>query len=355
MLPSHGNDVTLYIIVFDDTTFTPVVTDTSISWAPLTKAFKELYFISCFKTLFDTDYTSLTEVEGSDPEINNYADLALCLHKLCADESTLSVDLLEVKVTVPESTTAEDESTVKVLSYSRADETAHCTTLTGSDAEDRANYLWGYVNLIGGAHTWFIVHNGTYMIPIILGKWFEATNESGEFIGNKLAKIRLSGSKVKPTGLPSTLNADVNLNLDEKWYTNLDDKYVAYLMSISDSTENNAQVIRERTVENFPVNAYLISKWIDYTASQTLANYATASTTLTKPVLVNEETYSYIQRLVRSTINTFATTSRIANVSVNFPPFSEAKKGQTFKGTAVWSATYIDDLEGVEISGSITF
>ena len=350
-----NSDVTLYIIVFDDTTFTPVVTDTSISWAPLTKAFKELYFISCFKTLFDTDYTSLTEVEGSDPEINNYADLALCLHKLCADESTLSVDLLEVKVTVPESTTAEDESTVKVLSYSRADETAHCTTLTGSDAEDRANYLWGYVNLIGGAHTWFIVHNGTYMIPIILGKWFEATNESGEFIGNKLAKIRLSGSKVKPTGLPSTLNADVNLNLDEKWYTNLDDKYVAYLMSISDSTENNAQVIRERTVENFPVNAYLISKWIDYTASQTLANYATASTTLTKPVLVNEETYSYIQRLVRSTINTFATTSRIANVSVNFPPFSEAKKGQTFKGTAVWSATYIDDLEGVQVSGSISF
>ena len=35
--------------------------------------------------------------------------------------------------------------------------------------------------------------------------------------------------------------------------------------------------------------------------------------------------------------------------------YAEAKKGQWFKGTAVWSAVYIDDLEGVEISGSISF
>lgn len=345
-----NSEVTLYLIVFDDKDFAPTTTAGAITWSPLTKAFKELYFISCFKTLFDTDYTGKTS-----GELNNYADLALCLSYLCSTESTLSVDLLEVAVTLPTSDTATDTNAVKVLSHSRGEETTHCVTLASTIASDRAEYLWGYVNLMGGSHTWFIVHNGSYMYPIVLGKWFEAKNESGEFIGNKLAKIRLSGSKVKPTGLPSPLNSDVNLNMSEKWYTNLDAKHVGYFISISDNTENNAELIRDRSVENFPVTAYLMSKWIDYTASQALANFAAASTTLTDPVLANEDTYNYIQQLVRATINTFATTGRITNVALNFPPYAEAKQGQTFKGTAVWSAVYVDDLEGVEISGSITF
>lgn len=345
--------VTLYLIVFDDTGFAPTLTAGAITWAPLTKAFKDLYFISVFKTMFDTDYTSLTD--GETPAINNYADLALCLSYQCANESTLSVCLTEVKVTVPASAEATDENTIKCLSLSRGDETSHCTTLVGSTQEDRAEYFWGYINLMGGSHTWLIVHNGNYMFPIVLGKWFEKTNDSGEFVGNKLAKIRLSGSKVKPTGLPSPLNSDVNMNLDSAWYENLDAKFIGYFISISDSSVNNAELLRDRTVENFPVNAYLMSKWIDYNASQALAEYATANDTLTNPVLVNEKTYSYLQQLVQSTINTFATTGRITNVSLSFPPFAEAKSGQTFTGTAVWTATYIDDLEGVEISGSVTF
>lgn len=353
-----NSSVTLYIIVFDDTGYAPTVGASSITWAPLTKAFNDLYFISAFKTMFDTDYTSISveTVEETETEVlNNYADLALCLSYLCATESTLSLCLTEVKVTVPANTTSADGNFIKVLSHTRAEETTHCTTLEGSTASDRAEYLWGYINLMGGSHTWFIVHNGTYMFPIVLGKWFEEPNSSGEYVGNKLAKIRLTGSKVKPTGLPSPLNSDVNLNLASKWYENLDAKYVGYFISISDNSENNAELLRERTVENFPVTAYLMSKWIDYEASQALANYASDAGTLTDPVLVNEDTYSYIQRLVRSTINTFAVTNRITNVTLKFPPFAEAKQGQTFKGTAVWSATYVDDLEGVEISGSISF
>jgi hypothetical protein len=208
---------------------------------------------------------------------------------------------------------------------------------------------------MGGSHTWLIVHNGTYMYPIVLGKWFERTNNSGEFVGNKLQKIRLSGSKVKPTGNPSPLNTDVNLNLAEKWYVNLDAKNVGYFISISDNSENNAELIRDRTVENFPVTAYLMSKWIDYEASMALANYATANETLTDPVLANPATYNYIQRLVQGTINSMASTGRLTNITLKFPPYSLAKKGNSFEGVAVWSAIYVDDFEGVEVSGSIAF
>ena len=339
-----NGSVTLYLIVFDDTDFEPVVTATEITWSPLSKAFDDLYFISCFKTLFSTSYDSTDA---------NYHDLALCLSYKCSLESTLSMCLLELKLVVPEGD--EDTNDVKILSLTRGDETTYCTTLVGTDTATRRQYFWGYVNLMGGSHTWLIVHNGTYMYPIVLGKWFEQPNASGQFIGNKLQKIRLSGSKVKPTGLPSPLNTDVNLNLDEKWYTNLDAKNVGYFISISDNSENNAELLRDRTVENFPVTAYLMSKWIDYEASMALANYATAQETLTNPVLANPETYKYIQRLVQGVINTMASTGRLTNITLSFPPYAQAKKGNSFEGVAVWSAVYVDDFEGVDVSGSIAF
>ena len=193
------------------------------------------------------------------------------------------------------------------------------------------------------------------MIPIILGKWFEGTNPTGEFVGNKLAKIRLSGNKVKPTGLPSPLNSDVNLNLAEAIYTILDTKFVGYFISISDGSDNNAEFIRERSGSNFPITAYMISKFIDYKSAQDMAKYATAVNTLTKPVLANKKTYEHIQEILVGNIQNFASLGRLDNLVVKFPPYAEAKQGRWFKGTAVWSAVYIDDLEGVEISGSISF
>ena len=322
------------------------------------KAFKDLYFISFFKTMFSEHYDGATvthdPAEATDYDDSNYFDMALCLAQLCEAESTLSFHLCEAHVVVPESG-AEDTNACKVMSQSRGDETTHCTTLTGSTVATRAQYFWGFLNLIAPKHTEFHIHNGSFMLPIILGKWFEQTNTSGEFVGNKLAKIRLSGTKVKPTGLPSPLDSDVNLNLASDLYENLDAKYVGYFISISSSSRNNVEFIRDRSIENFPITAYAISKWIDYTASQSLANYATATGTLTDPVLANEATYTYIQRLVQGVINTFASTGRIVDIVLSFPPYSEAKKGQSFEGTAVWSARYIDDLESVELSGSITF
>lgn len=346
--------VTLYVIVFDDTGFTPTLNAGAITWAPLSKAFNELYFISVFKTMFSEHYDGTSsDDESTGYDDSNYFDMALALAYLCETEMTLSFGLIEVHLDIPTSDT--DSNACKVLTQTRGDETSHCTTLVGTTKQDRAQYFWGYWNLIGASRSEVHIHNGSFMIPIILGKWFEKQNASGEFVGNKLAKIRLTGNKVKPTGLPSPLNSDVNLNLEKKFYTNLDDKFVGYFISISDNSQSNAEFIRDRSGNNFPITAYLIAKWIDYNASQELANYVTNRDTLTDPVLANEATYTYIQQLVAQKINAFAPTGRIVDVVINFPPFAQAKKGQSFEGVAVWSATYIDDLEGVSISGSISF
>lgn len=337
--------VTLYIIIFDDTGFTPTVTASALTWQPLTKAFNELYFISFFKTLFSEHY------DGSKDD-SNYFDMALCLSYLCEMESTLSFDLIELKVTVPDGS---DTNNCKIMSLTEAEELAHCTTLVGSTVADRAQYFWGYWTLIGNKHSEVHLHNGAFMIPIILGAWFEKTNVTGEYVGNKLAKLRLTNSNVKPTGLPSPLNGAVNLNLAEEITDILDAKVVGYFISIADNSDNNAEFIRDRSGSNFPITAYMISKFIDYKSAQDMAKYATAVTTLTKPVLTNKKTYEHIQEILVGNIQNFAGLGRLDNLVVKFPPYAEAKSGQWFKGTAVWSAVYIDDLEGVEISGSISF
>ena len=348
--------VTLYIIVFDDTGFSPTVTASALTWQPLTKAFNELYFISFFKTLFSEHYNG-SKVESepaatTDYDDSNYFDMALCLSYLCEMESTLSFDLIELKVAVPDGS---DTNICKIMSQTEADELAHCTTLVGSTLAERAQYFWGYWNLIGNKHSEVHLHNGAFMIPIILGAWFEKTNVTGEYVGNKFDKLRLTDSKVKPTGLPSPLNGAVNLNLSTSITDILDAKIVGYFISIADNSDNNAMFIRGRSGSNFPITAYMISKFIDYKTSQDMAKYATAVTTLTKPVLVNKKTYEHIQEILVGNIQNFAGLGRLDNLVVEFPPYAEAKKGQWFKGTAVWSAVYIDDLEGVEISGSISF
>lgn len=349
--------VKLYVIVFDDTGFAPTLTAGAITWTPLTKAFNELYFISLFKTMFSEHYdgskVESDPAQATDYDDSNYFDMALCLSYLCEIEATLSWCLSEVKIDVYDGVT--DTNACKVQSLTRGDETTHCTTLVGSTVADRAEYFWGYVNLIGGSHTNIIIHNGSYMLPIIFGRWFEARNASGQFIGNKLAKIRLTGNKVKPTGNPSPLNSDVNLNLPSSIYEILDDKNVGYFISIADDSQSNAELIRDRSVSNMPATAYAMSKWIDYTTSQDMAKYATAIATLTNPVLVNQETYAQLQSFLINNVAKFASIGRLTDIVVKFPPFAEAKKGNWFEGTAVWSAVYVDDLEGVNVSGSISF
>lgn len=347
--------VILYILVFDDTDFEVSVTAGAVTWEPLTKVFNDLYYISYFKVMFSEHYDgSVSTAETGAYDDSNFFDMALALSYLCENEDTLSMCLCEVQVTVFDKG-AEDTNNCKVMSLERGDETNHCTTFVGSTKDDRMQYFWGYINLMGGSHTWFIIHNGLYMFPVVLGRWFEALNASGEFVGNKLQKIRLNASGVKPTGLPSPLNSDVNLNLDSSIYEILDAKYVGYFISIADGTDNNAELTSDRAVSNYPVTAHMICKYIDYNASQDCAKYRDAVTTLTNPVLANQEAYAYIQSILVGRIQQFSGTNRVTNIQTNFPDFAVAKVGNSFEGVAVWSAVYIDDLGGVEMTGSMSF
>jgi len=358
-------NVTLYLIIFDDTGFSPTLGAAAMSWAPLTKAFNELFFISFFKTVFSDSYKTMLEVTSGTPDTyalsnGSYCDMALCLSALCEGEGTMSMCIIQNTVELPSGTFPDTEGTdgsnaVRVLDKTRGTETASAVTFVGTTDVDRAKFFWGYVFHIGGKHTWQIVHNGAFMFPIVLALWFSRKNGSGEFVGNQLAKVRLSDSKVKPTGLPSKLDSDVNLNLTDPYRTNLEAKNAQYLESIGDGTGNNSRLTGDRAVDGYPVTAYMMAKWIDYNASLEMARFVTDISTLTDPVLCNEDTYSKLQGILGNTIGVMAKTGRLKGIQITFPPYSEAKVGQSFKGTAVWSAVYELELDKVEVSGSITF
>ena len=99
----------------------------------------------------------------------------------------------------------------------------------------------------------------------------------------------------------------------------------------------------------------MMSRFIDYQTSQDIANFVSSNETLTNPVLTNEEAYKNIQSMLVANIQKFTGTKRITSITLNFPPFAKVKKGNSIEGTAVWSAVYVDDLESVNISGSISF
>ena len=352
---------TLYCIVFDDTGFSPTLGAGAISWEPLSKAFNELYFISYFKFMFSEHYdgskvTGEPDGEG-DYDDSNYFDMCLCLSSLCEGEATLSFFMCEAHLAVYENASPiTDTNACKVMSQTRGDETAHCTTFTGTTVTDRAQYFWGYLNLIGGNRTFFCIHNGSIMLPIVLASWFGDKNDAGEYVGNKLAKIRLTGSAVKPTGLPSELNSEVNKNLGSYIYNNLDEKNVSYFISIDGTSLNNAEMIRDRNIQNFPVTAMMIAKWIDYNTAQDVAHWRDDVSTLTKPVLCNEEAYAEIQAMLVKRVQAFSSIGRITNIVLDFPPFSEAQKDKVnLEGTMVWKATYTDDLGSVTMTGSVEF
>ena len=357
--------VTLYVVIFDDTGFAVTVGDKAIAWQPLSKAFNELYFISCFKTMFSEHYNGnkveSDPAQATDYDDSNYFDMALCLSNLCENELTLSVFLCEIAVEVPtvaiagDTVTITDNNVTKIMSVKKEVEVANATTFTGSTLATRAQYFWGFLYLLGMKHTLVLVHNGSFMLPIILGSWFDRPNITGLYIGNKLAKIRLTGNKVKPTGLPSPLNGNVNLNLEKTLSDILDEKLVGYFISIADNSLNNAELISDKTGSGMPVTAYLISKYIDYKTSQDVAKYVSSLDTLTNPVLANQEAYENIQGMLASNLQLFSGLKRLENVVMKFPPFSEAKKGNSFEGIAVWSAVYIDDLESVTVTGSVSF
>lgn len=351
-------DVILYIIVFyvpDGTgtdTFSDyfTVTPQTIDYSPLTNAFDNLYSMSFWKTLFSPSYDGL-QAGGA-----NYLDLALCLSSLCLIRNDLSYCILINTQRLPLATP--DTNISKLMSIPYEEQIAIATSLTVSVPgvpEPRKDYFYGMLHLLQPINTWLITHSEPVnMIVVILATYFAFKNDTGTYIGNKLSKIRLSGSNVKPTGTPSWLNPVANENLPLAIAGDLDRKNVSYFISIADGTVNDSITLRAKSITGFPVLATVMSKWVDYFTSQSIAKMMTATNTLGNPVLKNERTYQRIQDMLLRNLQVFSRIGRLDNIFLNMPAYTELPESSTdIIITQGWEATYIDDLERVQVTGTV--
>jgi len=328
------------------------VTETSIDYEYLTDAFEKTFFAGYFKFLFSKNYDG-KNVTGADERW--FFDLSLCLASLAKVYRSLSYAVIFAHLDVP--VNGVDTNRCLALSATPEQE-AQVTSFNGSVAgfTDPRNQLFaGMLQFMEADNTWFIIHSENIYVPSrIFATAMSARNETGTFVGNKLAKIRLTGNGIKPTGAPSIFDSSVNENLTKVYSGNLDEKNISYLLSIADDSVNDAMIVRAKGMTGYPVIATEMSKWIDHTTSIEMAKLIANQSTLTNPVLRNERTYSRIQERLLANIQTFARIGRITNIILNFPPYSELPVSKTgISVTAGWEATYVDDLEKVVMTGSI--
>jgi hypothetical protein len=447
-------DLVLYVIVFldDDSTVDMwEIDDVSITFKPLTTAFRKLYFVSQFKMLFDATYagtpTTIPAVPGAaanavarvtngtggsltisagtyalfdgvktynwilgqdatisasdyqdvpldaasigvdsalvaeaNMDVNSvlpggftaylqsftqgvdaesersvpskYFDLALALAYLAKSDSARSIAVSLVKTSFVDQKPNPDD--VCWIRYKTAAEQKEAMTsiVTG----DRSKYFWAALYLMDIENAWCLIHSEAVNIfPLILAAWFAQRNSSGQFIGNKLSMLRLSGTRIKPYGYPSWIYSDVNEN-DDDGMDQLDDMNVGYLGTIADDTGYDCALSTARGITGKPISSLLISKFIDYKSAQQTAIMITDQATLTAPKLTDGVSYAEIQAIVAANIGRFASTNgRLSDVVFTFPTFSVAKAGLTrIAAASSWSASYKDDLDEVTVTGSIT-
>jgi hypothetical protein len=302
--------------------------------------------------------TVVSVQQGTDPDSqpatapSRYFDMSLALAYLCKLDLKLSYFISLVKISyVGQEPNPADACWIR-LKTSAEEKDAMQSVMDG----DRQKYYWGALFLMGCVqNTWVLVHSEPVNIVVeILAAWFAERNPSGQFVGNKLSLLRLSGTRIKPLGFPSWLNSEINEN-DADGFDLLDAKNAGYLCTIADNTPQESCVSSARSINGTPVAAQMISKFADYASAQQCAKMITDKGTLTDPVLTDADAYKRIQEIVLSNLTLFVPTRRINGIILQFPDFSAAKTGMTeLEAASSWKARYTDDLDEVTVSGGIT-
>ena len=288
-------------------------------------------------------------VSGSVDVPSSYFDLALALAYLVKQDNRFSVFASLVKVAIPAQNP--DTNACWIRTAGRAEQLARMQSIAN---DDRAKYYWGALYLMSCRNTWVIAHSEDANIFVeVMAKWFEQKNKSGQYVGNKLSHIRLTGNKIKPFGYPSWLDEQFNVN-DVDAFDRLDEMDISYLRTISGSSKQDCSLSRARGVLGDSINAMMIGKFVDYRAAQKCADMINDDGTLTDPVLTDETAYKQIQNLYQSELQAFTKTRRITWIRMSFPEFTQAKKGLvSLEAVTAWEAYYTDDLDSVTITGGI--
>jgi hypothetical protein len=286
---------------------------------------------------------------GSSEMPSPFFDLSLALAYLAKMDTRLSCFVSQVNVTLP--IQSPDVNACWMRSVKRDVQLSRMQSLTEGDRE---KYYWAALYLMGCRNTWVIAHCEPVNVFVqVMAKWFERKNNAGEYVGNTLSNIRLTGPKIKAFGWPSWIDSEVNLN-DSEGFNLLDELNVSYLNTISGSSVQDCELSRARGVLGDSITAQMIAKFVDYSASGKVADMITDDGTLTDPFLTDDDAYKEIQKMFQTELQKFTKTRRISAIRMQFPEFALAKQGLTnLEAAAAWQANYTDNLGSVTITGGL--
>lgn len=309
-------------------------------------------FTPALDTDIDIAITAVVQGAAAVTRASNYFDLALAMAYQAKANLKLSAFIAIAKLAWSKIDTVlgTDTNKCQVRAKTLAEELAAMTSI---ETCDRAAFFYGALRLMEAQNTSLLVDcESRNVFSLLLNTWFASKNSSGNYVGNKLHLLRISGARC--FGPVSPINALYNAG-DPDGYDNFDEKNVGCLVPISASSTGDSALSMFRGVTGVPINALMIAKFVDYKSSQNCADMITDKGTLTNPVLTNEEAYQKIQNIVINNLVAFTGTKRITGIVSQFPTFNEAKVGKTALAAASsWKATYVDDLDTVTISGGIT-
>jgi hypothetical protein len=327
-----GNDAALAAGVFDVSAITPLLPE-------------------------GTTMNVLNVIQGTNAsnapveEPSKYFDHALALSYMCKQDMKLSYCIIMTKISYVDSKPNKDDACwIRYATSAQEKE-----KMKSIKDDDRSRYFWGALLLMNCVqNTWTLAHSELVnIIPLIFAAWFIERGDSGQYVDNKLSLLRLRGTRIKPCGYPSWLNAELNDN-DRDGIELFQSKNVGFLRTIGDGTPQESAVDSARSINGTPVGAQIISKWIDYTSAVECAKFVTDDGTVTDPVLTNEAAYKRIQSIVLNNLLKFTSKKRIDGIKLKFPSFTVARFGaREIRAARTWVARYSDDLDKITITGGI--
>ncbi len=331
-----------------------LATATTIGTTTATTATAVLYsgFTPALNADFTIAITAVTQGTAASTRPSTYFDMALAMAYQCKITLKLSVffTIAMLDWSKIAASAGTDTNKCQARAKTLAEEMAAMVSIATGDT---AAYFYGALLLMEAQNTCLLADcEDRNIAAVLLNDWFAAKNASGEYVGNKMSLLRLSGQKC--FGPASPINSVYNAG-DSDGYDIFDSKNIGCLVPISSSSSGDSYLSMCRGVTGVPIIALMISKFVDYESSQNCADMITDKGTLTNPVLTNEEAYKKIQNIVIGNLTAFVPTGRLKSIVAKFPAFDVAKVSRTaLEAASSWSAVYVDDLDTITISGGIT-
>lgn len=196
------------------------------------------------------------------------------------------------------------------------------------------------------SEAWLVYHYTTTGNPALaqLGKTlslFNSALEPQSPVGSKLGFVAMD--TIDPSGAAGT-------NLSSTDATALEDQEIGYFEYLGNGT-SSVVLAGNTNLQGVPLGVHWIPSYIDYVCEIKASELLAA-----KDSFLNEATYLKLLALTGTKVKKFVDSGRFTDyaiTTVNFSASSNVTSDKKFLINNAWSATYVDDAQGVTVYGTL--